>query len=191
MLDLSLLTVLCDHPFVQNDGGGSFTSVGGTSISSSSVHAWTASWADVNGDGWPDAFFSTGGGVHSNAGFLNELHANNRDGTFRAVDGGSVTARIGKTSCVAWGDVDGDGWIDVVLGNSLLQGSQAGSAIANSAANGLHINPGNGGFAFTESVSAISQYTTTSTSSLALGDIDGDSDLDLVRSSPDCNCQLL
>lgn len=177
---------------VQNDGGGSFTPVGGTSISLSSVHAWTASWADVNGDGWPDAFFSTGGGVHSAAGFPNELHANHRDGTFRAVDGGSITARIGKTTCVAWGDVNGDGWVDVVLGKTHLRasGSSPGTG-ANTAANGLHLNPGNGGFAFTESVGAISQDTTTSTSALAFGDIDGDSDLDLVSSAPGSNCQLL
>jgi hypothetical protein len=85
-------------------------------LAGSSSETWGAAWGDVNGDLYPDNFFS-------NHRTRATLYRNKRDGTFAEVSqqvdvsrspgwtGGSATV---DTHAATWGDVDNDGDDDLV-----------------------------------------------------------------------------
>ncbi|MCB0253234.1 MAG: VCBS repeat-containing protein [Anaerolineae bacterium] len=114
-------------------------------------------WGDVDNDGDLELAVGNLGGT----GQANVLYLNER---------GILAARPAWTSneeelttSIAWGDVDGDGYLDLAVGN------------AEEASRLYHNNHGQLAAAFTWS--ALDAGTT---SNIALGDIDGDGDLDLV-----------
>ena len=74
----------------------------------------------------------------------------------------------GYAVALALGDLDGDGDLDLVVGNS---GGNLGHS------NYVYFNDGNGVFTFG---SGVLPKISDSTESLALGDLDGDGDLDAV-----------
>ena len=75
-----------------------------------SANTYTASWADVDGDGDADLFVGNWGGA-------NELWINDGTGGLTAASGGP-TAGSSFTYTAAWGDVDGDGDLDLFVGVS-------------------------------------------------------------------------
>ena len=74
------------------------------------------------------------------------------------------------TLALAMGDVDGDGDLDAILGNSY-------STLVSLTQNRLYLNNGAGTFA--DATQARLPPANDNTSAVALGDIDGDGDLDL------------
>ncbi|MEM7342950.1 MAG: FG-GAP-like repeat-containing protein [Chloroflexota bacterium] len=111
---------------------------------------------DVNGDGHLDAVFA-----QLNAG--QRVHLNDGRGNFN--DAADSSFGGGRSFDIALGDVNGDGHLDAVLGKD-------------SAAQAVHLNDGSGTF------SNIADNTfgsiSDATRRLALGDVDGDGDLDAV-----------
>ena len=77
-----------------------------------------AAAADVNLDGWPDLFLSYVEHLSVN---FNRLFVNNADGTFRHVEpldtvfAWSRSSSEDWTAGVAFGDVNRDGWLDLVI----------------------------------------------------------------------------
>jgi enediyne biosynthesis protein E4 len=70
---------------------------------------------DFDRDGWSDLYVTNSG-----EGSLNELYRNKGDGTFEDVAGGVGLADVnrrgtGVSMGTVWGDVDNDGWEDVLL----------------------------------------------------------------------------
>jgi len=111
---------------------------------------------DVDGDGWPDIYFSNLQGP-------NRLYRNLGNWRFEEVGLGDAACADQFSTGTAFADVDGDGDLDL-----LVNGISAGTR--------LFLNDGKG--AFTEAKDSGLSRTASSTS-MALADIDGDGDLDL------------
>ena len=140
-----------------NDGSGGFT-LGETALGDASIAANGVSLFDVEGDGDLDI------GVYYFAGQRHcRLYVNDGTGQFN-----STALRL--PGLAAWGDIDGDGDIDAVS----LQHEQNGSGYK------VFMNVGETEFEESQHITAPGGFFP---GSLALGDIDGDGDVDLVASS--------
>lgn len=107
------------HPnsLIRNNGDGTFSDVTRSSGIYSLHPTQTASWGDFNNDGWIDLFVgneSTNNSVHRS-----ELFVNQKDGTFK-----ELSSTLGLDISVfvkgsAWGDIDNDGDLDLLISNLL------------------------------------------------------------------------
>ena len=97
----------------------------------------------------------------------NELFKNEGDGTFTAMTENSVTDpfMLARTLSVAFGDYDGDGKLDVLVGNTRET-------------NELHHNDGGGSFTAVFRKEPTSSFGDTR--SVAFGDVDNDGDADIL-----------
>jgi arylsulfatase A-like enzyme len=144
-----------------NDGTADpFIGISGTDISLDGDNSRSIMLGDVDGDGDLDV-------VAGNAGQANRLYLNNDTADpFNGVSGTDISTDVDLTYAIALGDVDGDGDLDVVAGNAGLT-------------NRLYLNNGTAnpfsGIAGTD-IGTDVHYTV----SIALGDMDGDGDLDVV-----------
>ncbi|MCI0587665.1 MAG: VCBS repeat-containing protein [Planctomycetes bacterium] len=136
-----------------NDGSGVFSDAT-AQLPSVSDNTTAAALGDVDADGDLDAL------VGNDDGQLNRLHVNDGSGAFSDATA-QLPAFPDATYAVALGDVDADGDLDALIGNSGLSR--------------LLLNDGSGGFA--DAPGQIPMFL-DNTSDVALGDADGDGDLD-------------
>jgi hypothetical protein len=156
--DLDLAAGNFDEPnrLYLNDSGALTANAVWSSVEAS--YTTSVAWGDYDGDG--DLDLSVGNHYYS-GGKPTRLYRN---------DGGELTAsavwssnEAGYTTSVAWGDYDGDGDLDLMVGNSDEQ------------PNWLYRNDGG-----ELTASAVwSSVEAENTESVAWGDVDGDGDLDL------------
>jgi len=119
-----LITQLPHDPYVlfHNDGRGSFSAQeleAGFGVLSGNVSGWGVGLEDFDNDGWKDAFIVQGH-VFDNVQIYDDslryreppLLALNHRGHFERADSGSDLPVAGRGA--AFGDLDNDGWIDVV-----------------------------------------------------------------------------
>ncbi|WP_299016960.1 VCBS repeat-containing protein [uncultured Photobacterium sp.] len=139
-------------------GSGVFVDSGQRFSDTGSVEA--VALGDVNGDGFLDI-------VQANA-YNEPNYIFLNDGTGKFTDSGQ---RLGKnhTTSIALGDMNGDGHLDIVAGNS-ARFSDDGNV------NYIYFNDGRGNFTDIKGVSG-----NNNTASIALGDMNGDSYLDIVE----------
>ena len=116
---------------------------------------------DVNGDGMLDVVI----GNHGNSG-PNELLLQQSDGSFVAAAG--FPGGSANTRAIALGDVNGDGRLDVLVGN-------------HGSANELLLQQSDGSFV----AAGLGDSSYSYTSSVALGDVDGDGRLDVLVGNGD------
>ena len=145
---------------------GTVTSIGGGSDNSAA-----AVLTDVNGDGELDL-------VVANMGAVNKVYLGNGGGEFTlGPDDGSIGSETDVSTSLALGDMDGDGDLDLFVGNS-------GLAESDDLSNKLYLNDGGGNFSLKQQSSVdLPSPDLDDTRALALGDVDGDGDLDLVAAN--------
>lgn len=115
-------------------------------------------WADYDGDGYPDLFVPNGNG------FKNSLFHNEGNGSFTK-PANTVNADGGQSVGSCWGDIDNDGDMDLFVTNS------------NATGNFLYRNNGDGSFTRVTQGAAVTDKGSSHGCSFA--DIDNDGDVDL------------
>jgi hypothetical protein len=173
-LDLVTGTATINQVFLNNGTSDPFNGVIGKDISTDSQDSISIALGDVDKDGDLDLVVGnkTGGSDYSKQ--INKLYLNN--GTpdpFGGVVGKDISSDSDLTSSVALGDVDGDGDLDLVTGvrKSFPSGKMS--------INRLYLNNGTA-----DPFNGVTGQNIASddhdTRSVALGDLDGDGDLDIV-----------
>lgn len=101
----------------RNDGVGGF-------VERSSAAGLDGLWGglnlvttDYNNDGFVDVFVLRGAWLGAEGKLPNSLLRNNGDGTFSDVTEAAGLLSFHPTQTAAWFDFDGDGWLDVYIGN--------------------------------------------------------------------------
>jgi len=154
--------------YINNGSADPFSGVSGSDISSDSVATYSVTLADVDGDGDLDLL---AGNANSQT---NRLYLNNGSADpFSGVTGSNISGDTHSTTSITLADVDGDGDLDLVAGN-------------NSQANRLYLNNGTAD-PFSGVTGSNISSDTHYTQSVALGDVDGDGDLDLAAGSHTIN----
>ena len=119
------------HPnwLYRNEGDGTFIDVAEEAgVTASNSHSTGVVACDIDNDGFQDLYVGAWGDPNDMLDFRSPPHkqgnadtlfVNNGDGTFRDVTQTAFTEDINLRSAasIACGDVDGDGWLDLFVGN--------------------------------------------------------------------------
>ena len=143
----------------RNDGDLNFRRMDGDALPVDATFPMSVAWGDVDNDGDQDLY------AGSLYGMANSLYQNQGDGTFEIMDGGRATSDGSSSYAVAFGDLDNDGDLDLVVAN------WGGTS-------DIYLNDGTGFFDQVES--AVFERSIHYAASVALGDYDSDGDLDIL-----------
>lgn len=108
--------------FCRNRGDGNFTDVSDSSRLRSFTGGLNMMQTDYNNDGLKDIFVLRGGWMREYGNQPNSLLKNNGDGTFTDVTKESGLLSFHPTQTATWADFNGDGWLDVFIGNESAPG---------------------------------------------------------------------
>ena len=161
-LDLAVTGYDRADKIYQNDSGSLTTTPVWSATLSERTHS--LAWGDLDGDG--DLDLAAGKAGPAGGGGLNKLYLNHSSQLQTGADPIWLSADSQATRSLAWGDVDGDGDLDLAAGNEV-------------APNHLYLNQAG-------TLQATPVWTSTDTSrtwSVAWGDVDGDGDLDLAAAN--------
>jgi hypothetical protein len=95
-----------------NNGNGTFTKVQSPTAAEPGIFN-TVNWIDYDNDGWLDLFVTDSASTAAKC----RLYHNNGDGTFSRVSGSALLTDAGRWFAAAWGDINNDGFPDVLVSN--------------------------------------------------------------------------
>jgi hypothetical protein len=108
--------------FFRNRGDGTFSERTREAGLTGEVGGLNLVHTDYNNDGFPDVLVLRGGWQRALGKFPNSLLRNNGDGTFADVTEEAGLLSFHPTQTATWFDYDGDGWLDVFIGNETTPG---------------------------------------------------------------------
>ena len=152
--------------YFENDGQGGFIERTDNAGLRGIVGGLNLKHADFDNDGFLDVFVLRGAWLPY--GQPNSLLRNRGDGTFEDVTEAAGLLDAYSTQTADWGDYDGDGWLDLYVGNE--SGSRRNP-------NQLFRNNGDG--TFSDVAPAVGASVVGFTKGVAWGDYDNDGDPDL------------
>jgi hypothetical protein len=129
-------------------------------ITEASTYSETASWGDMDNDGWLDLYITNSEGNKKN-----KLFRNLGDGTFEEITTGPMVESIRTSRSVDWIDYDSDGDSDIFVTNESNEKNE------------LFQNNGSGEFTKLSNIEFLNSAKNSAGSSWA--DIDNDGDFDL------------
>ena len=145
-LDLMISHMGVDDPlqYFHNNGDGTFTRATEKAGLKGQLGGLNIVQVDYDNDGCIDVFIPRGAWYHDKGQIPSSLLHNNCDGTFT-----DVTAKAGllngyPTQTAVWADFNGDGLLDLFIGNEIMRDKVAWPASAKSFR--LYINQGDGTF---------------------------------------------
>lgn len=147
----------------KNNGDGTFTPLAGTVFEQDfALGSRSHSWGDYDNDLDLDVYIVENGAVNSSM-----LYRNNGDGTFTKMTGSLLAeAKSVQSFGSAWGDIDNDGDLDMVVANT-LQGT-------------LYINDGVGNFSkYVAQEYLVASDATRTNIAFAFADYDNNGTLDI------------
>jgi hypothetical protein len=103
--------------YFHNDGDGTFSDRTKAAGLTGLTGGLNLVQADYNNDGFVDVFVLRGAWLDNEGRFPNSLLRNNGDGTFTDVTEEAGVLSFHPTQTAVWLDYDGDGWIDLFVGN--------------------------------------------------------------------------
>lgn len=168
--------------YFRNDGQGRFEERTAEAGLTGLVSGLNIQQTDYNNDGWLDLWVLRGAWLGAAGRLPNSLLRNNRDGTFTDVTVEAGLLSLHPTQASTWFDYDGDGWLDVFIGNESVSPEDPDRCE-------LYHNNGDGTFTEValESGIDVAQFVKGVTS----GDYDDDGRPDLYLSCRDTNNRLL
>lgn len=152
-----------NHELYFGNGDGTFTAAHDRLLAKSEGNGLEV--GDVNGDGLADIIVGNSGEAGQNFLWLNDPDS---PGNFLDATKTNLPQVNDKTQSIALADLDGDGDLDMVIGNEVPP-------------NRLLINDGNG--VFTEKAEGLELLVPLETRMVLLADVDGDQDKDIVFSN--------
>jgi hypothetical protein len=164
---------------LRNNGDGTFTDVS-AAAGLAGVPSNGGVWADYDNDGDLDLYATVSSWQSADPARHDRLFRNNGDGTFTDVsDEAGAPYDDLPTEAAAWGDYDGDGFVDLYVANYEVPGATLGIGTTDF----LWRNQGDGTFRDVSVESGIRAVAAQCGRGLAWADFDQDGDLDLYVSN--------
>jgi hypothetical protein len=110
--------------FFVNNRDGTFTERTSEAGLVGEVSGLNIQQTDYNNDGWLDLFIPRGAWLGNAGRMPASLLRNNGNGTFTDVTEEAGLLRMRPTQAVEWFDYDGDGWLDLFIGNETTDPAQ-------------------------------------------------------------------
>ncbi|HZR07617.1 MAG TPA: CRTAC1 family protein [Myxococcales bacterium] len=118
-LMISHMGVLDQLQYFHNNGDGTFTRMTEQAGLKGQVGGLNLVQTDYNNDGCIDVFIPRGAWMHDHGKIPNSLLRNNCDGTFTDVTAEAGLLSYYPTQAATWADFDGDGYLDLFVGNEI------------------------------------------------------------------------
>lgn len=165
--DSTATRILMRNNFVES-GSLTFTTIANFSNLGVGT-SWSAGWGDYDGDGFVDVFVGqTNSGTNSG-----DVLRNNGDGTFANTSVAVGLNDPGFHQNIAWSDINNDGYLDLIIG---MEGPEKHE---------IYLQNSSGRFTAVGASVGFQQNYGTKAYGMAIGDTDGDGDLDIYIST--CN----
>ena len=155
--------------YFRNQGDGSFSERTEAAGLTGEVGGLNILQADYDNDGWADVLVLRGAWMGSQGRYPNSLLRNQGDGTFADVTKEAGLLSFHPTQTAVWGDFDGDGWLDLFIGNETTDAGPEPSELYRNNRDGT----------FTECAAATGTAVTAFVKGVTSGDFDNDGRLDL------------